>query len=184
MGVNTDDDSKKSSSVIVLGGTHLVPIMPIGEDLKEYRVTSTQYSLQSASSYEVIDASTQVSGNNLQSTDDSTTTTTTTSEDRGSGDVERFSKEWKAVVFRNSKTAQSDSFVSKKKVASNQSPQDMIEILKKSVKEGNIKAQESVKDFFHPTPEDLQRIRKKSQNFRKVKLYKKCWIDVDIVVYC
>lgn len=160
MKMTSDDESYKSQSVDGFITPTTVSTKVKDEPVKGLRETSTQYSLQSNfSSYEVIDASMQVSSSS------------TTSDD-GSGDMYNFSMEWKEVVCRDTEGTNSNDTVTKEKAVSSQSPQDMIEILKKAVKEGNVKAQESVQEFFQPTLEDLQTIRRGSLYFTKVSTQK------------
>lgn len=108
----------------------------------------------SDSSYEVIDNATQMS---TKSTSSSTTDYLPPSE----GDMRgTFSKEWTDIL--------KPSTMKGKTIPKEHQSQDMIETLKRAVKEGNVKAQESVKEFYQPTPEELNRIRKESVFFHKV----------------
>lgn len=155
MKANSSDSSEsRKLSVVKLGETRVFPIE-----------SATQYSSGSASasgsSYEVIDAATQMS----RSLSSDTSSTKSPHPDE-SGDLrDSFTKEWRKVVRKRPENSTTSS---KQKVIVNQSPQDMIDILKRVVKEGNVKAQESVKEFYQPTEEELMTIRKGSQHFSKV----------------
>lgn len=166
--VNDSSEEVAKSTAVKLGGTLIYPFHKYGSCLTEDSVRTlldcaTQYSLQSlhnsssGSSYEVLDAFTQTSEIS-RSTDSSSTISIHTD---GVGELIASSSE------------QSEKFIAgihseSNKNITNQSPQDMIDILKKVVKEGNIKAQESVKEFYQPTPEEISNIRKGSMYFSKV----------------
>lgn len=156
MKANTSDSSEsRKLSVVKLGETRVFPI----ESATQYSIGSCS---ASGSSYEVIDAATQISTS--LSSDNASTKSPHPDE---SGDLrDSFTTEWKKVVR---KRPEDNITPSKHKVMVNQSPQDMIDILKKVVKEGTVKAQESVKEFYQPTKEELMSIRKGSQHFSKVK---------------
>lgn len=153
------------SSIVKLGETYVFPISSTSNSIADSSRVSTEMILQgnrnsgssTGSSYEVVDASTQVSRSS--STSESAVESAHPNE---SGDTKSW---WENAAQKKQPNEEREE---RKKAALNQSPNDMIEILRRSVIEGNVKAQESVKEFYQPTPEEINNIRKGSMYFARV----------------